>query len=69
MTKDLYYCCACQSWSVVVEDIKSPLGWEYVYCRSPRCNAVHHSDDVIATSIERSAKLAGIVAAEKAGVQ
>ncbi len=67
MTKDLYYCCACQSWSVVVEGIKSPLGWDYVYCRN--CEAVSRSDYVIATSIERSAKLAGIVAAEKAGVQ
>ncbi len=57
MTKDLYYCCACQSWSVVVEDIKSPLGWEYVYCRN--CEAVHHSDDVIAASKAQSHTIAG----------
>jgi len=57
MTKDLYYCCACQSLSVVVEGIKSSWGWEYVYCRN--CEAVHHSDDVITASKAQSHTIAG----------
>jgi len=42
---------------VVVEGIKNPWGWEYVYCRN--CEAVHHSDDVIAASKAQSHTIAG----------
>ena len=54
--QDLYYCCACQSWSVVV-DVKNSWGWDYVYCRN--CEAVSRSDYVIAVSKAQSHTIAG----------
>ena len=52
---DLYYCNACDDWTVEIDQPQEKPHWFYVHCK--QCFKPSHIGDVIAASIDESHKI------------